>query len=77
MLCVSLVEAVIGDVNMMGHLFVGLYHVRGSQVRLAAEIGVGIVHPSQDVPSFTPNTCEGGINLLMKKYFLECDCKCH
>jgi hypothetical protein len=77
MLCVSLVEAMIGDVNMMGHFLVDLYQVKGSHVCLAAEIEVEIVHPSQDVPSFTPKTCEGGISLLRKKEPLEYGCKCH
>jgi hypothetical protein len=73
MLCVSLVEAMIGDVNMMGHFLVDLYHVKGSHVCLTTEIEVEIVHPSQDVPK----TSEGGISLLRKKEPLEYGCKCH
>lgn len=74
-LCVLLVKEMLGDVDMMGHLFVDLHPAKGNQRCLTTKIEVGAIHPIQDVPSFTPNIVEDGMKLLRMKNFPEHGCR--
>lgn len=59
-----IIEAVLGDVNMMSHFRSYVHHVKGSQTHLDVEIEVEVVRPSQNILDFISNAYKGGMSVL-------------